>query len=70
MLETGVPLMAHSFPTGHVAKRQIKIFKEEGVDLTRVKIDHCNDTTDTEYLTMDPGPRLFHRALTVILDTA
>ena len=49
-LETGVPLMAHSFPTGHVAKRQIKIFKEEGVDLTRVKIDHCNDTTDTEYL--------------------
>jgi phosphotriesterase-related protein len=48
--ETGVPIMVHSFPTGHVARRQIKIFKEEGVDLTRVKIDHCNDTTDTEYL--------------------
>jgi phosphotriesterase-related protein len=42
--------MAHSFPNGHVGKKQIKIFKEEGVDLTRVKIDHCNDTTDTEYL--------------------
>jgi phosphotriesterase-related protein len=49
-LETGVPIMVHSYPTGHVARRQIKIFQEEGVDLTRVKIDHCNDTTDTEYL--------------------
>ncbi len=47
---TGLPMMVHSFPTGQVARRQIKIFKEEGVDLTRVKIDHCNDTTDTEYL--------------------
>ena len=48
--ETGVPIMVHSYPTGHVARRQLAIFKEEGVDLTRVKIDHCNDTTDTEYL--------------------
>lgn len=49
-LETGVPIMAHSYPTGQVARRQIKIFREEGVDLTKVKIDHCNDTTDIEYL--------------------
>ena len=49
-LETGVPIVVHSFPTGHVARQQIRIFKEEGVDLTRVKIDHSNDTTDTEYL--------------------
>ena len=42
--------MVHSYPTGHVAKRQIEIFREEGVDLGQVKIDHCNDTTDTEYL--------------------
>jgi phosphotriesterase-related protein len=49
-LQTGVPLMVHSYPTGHVARRQIEIFREEGVDLTRVKIDHCNDTTDTQYL--------------------
>lgn len=48
--ETGVPIMVHSFPTGQVARRQIEIFREEGVDLGRVKIDHCNDTTDTEYL--------------------
>ena len=48
--ETGVPIMVHSYPTGQVARRQIAIFKEEGVDLERVKIDHSNDTADTEYL--------------------
>jgi phosphotriesterase-related protein len=49
-VRTGLPIMVHSYPTGHVARRQIEIFKEEGVDLTRVKIDHSNDTTDVEYL--------------------
>ena len=49
-LETGVPIMVHSFPNGQVARRQIEIFKEEGVDLTRVKIDHANDSTDVEHL--------------------
>ncbi len=48
--ETGLPIMVHSFPTGQVGRRQIAIFKEEGVDLSRVKIDHSNDTTDVEYL--------------------
>ena len=48
--ETGAPIMVHSYPTGHVGRRQIEIFREEGVDLTKVKIDHSNDTTDTEYL--------------------
>ena len=49
-VQTGAPIMVHSYPTGHVARQQIRLFKEEGVDLTRVKIDHSNDTTDTEYL--------------------
>lgn len=49
-LATDLPIMVHSYPTGQVARRQIEIFREEGVDLTRVKIDHSNDTTDTEYL--------------------
>lgn len=48
--ETGIPIMVHSHPGIQLARRQIEIFKEEGVDLTRVKIDHSNDTTDTEYL--------------------
>ncbi len=49
-VETGLPIMVHSYPTGQVARRQIEILREEGVDLTRVKIDHSNDTTDIEYL--------------------
>ena len=56
-LQTGLPLMIHSFPTGQVGRRQIAILKEEGVDLSRVKIDHSNDTTDVEYLSwiLDQG---------------
>ncbi len=48
---TGAPIMIHSYPTGHVGKRQLAILVEEGVDPKRVKIDHSNDTTDVEYLT-------------------
>lgn len=57
---TGLPIMVHSYPTGQVARRQIEIFREEQVDLTRVKIDHSNDTTDIEYLTwiLDQGCHL------------
>ena len=56
-VHTGLPIMVHSYPTGQVARRQIEIFREEGVDLTKVKIDHSNDTTDVEYLTwiLDQG---------------
>lgn len=49
-IQTGLPIMVHSYPTGQVARQQIEIFNQEGVDLTKVKIDHSNDTTDTEYL--------------------
>lgn len=48
--ETGVPIMLHSYSPGQVGRRQIKILKEEGVSLNRVKMDHSNDTTDLEYL--------------------
>ena len=48
--ETGLPIMMHSHPGTQLARRQLEILREEGVDLTRVKVDHCNDTTDTEYL--------------------
>ena len=49
-VSSGLPIMVHSYPSGQLARRQIAILKEEGVDLTRVKIDHSNDTTDIEYL--------------------
>jgi phosphotriesterase-related protein len=48
--ETGLPIMVHSHPGTQLARRQIEVLRQEGVDLTRVKIDHSNDTTDTEYL--------------------
>jgi len=47
---TGVPIMVHSYSPGRVGERQVAILKEEGVDLSRVKMDHSNDTTDVEYL--------------------
>ena len=49
-LKTGVPIVIHSYHPGQVAKQQLDILKDEGVDLKRVKVDHCNDTTDVEYL--------------------
>ena len=48
--QTSVPIMLHSYSPGQVGRRQIAILKEEDVDLSRVKIDHSNDTTDVEYL--------------------
>lgn len=48
--KTGIPIAIHSYHQGQVAKQQLRILKEEGVDLRRVKVDHCNDTTDMEYL--------------------
>jgi phosphotriesterase-related protein len=48
--QTGVPIMLHSYSPGQVGRRQLAILREEGVDMTRVKVDHSNDTTDLEYL--------------------
>ena len=50
-LETNVPIMLHSYSPGQVGRQQLAILKEEGVNLSRVKVDHSNDTTDLEYLT-------------------
>ncbi len=50
-LKTGVPIVIHSYHPGQVAKQQLDILMDEGVDLKHVKVDHCNDTTDVEYLT-------------------
>jgi phosphotriesterase-related protein len=50
-LKTGVPIAIHSYHPGQVARQQIDILQDEGVDLRHVKVDHSNDTTDIEYLT-------------------
>jgi len=47
---TLIPIMLHSYAPEQVAKRQLAILKEEGVNLKRVAVDHVNDTTDFEYL--------------------
>jgi len=47
---TGTPIVLHSYAPGRVAFEQLAILKQENVPLSRVKIDHCNDTTDVEYL--------------------
>ncbi len=49
-LRTGAPIMAHSRPLSDTAPRQIEIFEEEGVDLTRVQIAHCGDSPDPDYI--------------------
>ena len=39
-LETGVPIMLHSFSPGRVGEQQLAILKDEGVDPGWVKMDH------------------------------
>ena len=48
--ETGAPIIAHSRPASQTGPRQVEIFEEEGVDLSRVVIAHCGDTDDVDYI--------------------
>jgi phosphotriesterase-related protein len=47
---TGAPIMAHSMPAVATGPRQVEIFAEEGVNLSRVQIAHCGDTDDLDYI--------------------
>jgi phosphotriesterase-related protein len=49
-VKTGAPIMAHSMPAVATGPRQIEIFEEEGVDLSRVQIAHCGDSEDLNYI--------------------
>lgn len=48
--QTGVPISTHTHAATRVGLAQQKIFREEGVDLSRVVIGHSGDTTDLKYL--------------------
>ena len=48
--QTGVPISTHTFAPGKVGLDQQRVFREEGVNLSRVVIGHCGDTTDLDYL--------------------
>lgn len=54
--QTGVPIATHNNPPT-LGREQQRIFKDEGVDLSRVVIGHVGDTSDTDYLKelMDNG---------------
>jgi phosphotriesterase-related protein len=47
---TGVPISTHTNAKSRTGLEQQRVFKEEGVDLSRVVIGHCGDTTDVDYL--------------------
>jgi phosphotriesterase-related protein len=47
---TGVPISTHTHAASRRGLEQQRIFAEEGVDLSRVVIGHCGDTTDIAYL--------------------
>jgi phosphotriesterase-related protein len=49
-VQTGAPIMAHSMPAAGTGPRQVEIFKDEGVDMSRVQIAHCGDTDDVAYI--------------------
>ena len=48
--QTGVPISTHTNARRKNGIEQQRVFKEEGVDLTRVVIGHSGDTTDLAYL--------------------
>ena len=48
--ETGVPISTHTHAPTRRGLEQQRIFADEGVDLSRVVIGHCGDSTDIDYL--------------------
>jgi phosphotriesterase-related protein len=49
-VRTGTPIMAHSRPASGTGPKQVEIFEDEGVDLSRVQIAHTGDTDDLDYI--------------------
>lgn len=57
---TGAPITTHTDAGSHRGRDQQALFRSEGVDLSRIVIGHCGDSTDFAYLTelMDAGSYL------------
>ena len=49
--KTGIPIMTHTWAPDRVGKEQVRVFKEENLDMSLVCIGHSNDTADMNYLT-------------------
>ena len=50
-IRTGVPISTHTWSPDRVGEEQVRILKQEGVDMGKVYIGHSNDDTDLGYLT-------------------
>ena len=48
---TGVPISTHTHAASEQGLAQQRVFRDEGVDLSRVIIGHSGDSTDLDYLT-------------------
>jgi phosphotriesterase-related protein len=48
--ETGAPITVHTSAPQQSGRTAVRIFAEEGVDLTRVVIAHAGDSNDMDYL--------------------
>lgn len=48
--ETQLPLYAHNTHSNKTAYRQLELFEKNGVDLHKVIIGHCSDSSDIPYL--------------------
>ena len=49
-IATGAPIMAHSRPDSGTGPKQVEIFEDEGVDMSKVQIAHTGDTDDLDYI--------------------
>lgn len=47
---TGLPIMTHAHADYRMGLKQQEIFAQEGVDLSKVIIGHCDDTNETDYI--------------------
>jgi phosphotriesterase-related protein len=50
-VETGAPITVHTSGPHQTGRIAVRIFGEEGVDLTKVMIGHAGDSNDLDYLT-------------------
>jgi len=49
-VETGAPITVHTSGPHQTGRTAIRIFRDEGVDLTKVVIGHAGDSNDLDYL--------------------
>ena len=59
--KTGTPITCHTHAKSEQGIAAQKVFEEEGVDLTRVVLAHCGDTSDADYLEKLCGKGLLPR---------